>query len=61
MTMRIRDEFSDAIKGITVAQGSDEIIVNISAIDKSAANQDKNVESLIDLIDFVKILYLAQA
>lgn len=61
MTMRIRDEFSDAIKGISVTQGSDEIIVNISSIDKSATNQDKTVESLIDLIDFVKILYLAQA
>ena len=53
--------FSQSISGISFMPKSSEILVDISRVDKSPGKQDESVEKLINLIDFVKILYLAQA
>lgn len=53
--------FSSSISGITFTSKSTEILVDISRVDKSPGKQEETVEKLINLIDFVKILYLAQA
>lgn len=53
--------FSTSISGISFIPRSTEIMVDISSIDKSPAKQEETVEKLIGMIDFVKILYLAQA
>ncbi len=53
--------FTPTINGISFTPKSTEIFVDISQIDKSSRKQEETVEKLINLIDFVKILYLAQA
>lgn len=63
MTDNIRDEFKDSIAGTSFCcdPSKYEIIVDITNIDKTAANQEQTIEKLMDLVDYVKILYLAQA
>ncbi|MDD2230476.1 MAG: hypothetical protein PHY48_13815 [Candidatus Cloacimonetes bacterium] len=61
MTNCIRAEYSSRINGISFLPASNEIKVDISSIDRSSKHQEQVVDDLIDLIDFVKILFLAQA
>lgn len=53
--------FAPSIAGISFIPRSTEILVDISQIDKSPRKQAETVDKLINLIDFVKVLYLAQA